>query len=281
MKTKILFFQLFLLFIFTRPVYAQEENWFLYKGKVLANSFVYDGPTYKSNRIGSVNRGEILEVYQDVVNWEEQETFRVVIYKGNWGYVPYYNVEVTDIYNNKTINSNKINAYGFISLEGNLKNESYKDLILTYMLIPNYIRSLFQIEGFTLRMTEKDVQYEVYGDEGYDGVLRAVFDYDVKKLWINDENVRYVLHEVGHYVNDRLRMFAQRPENKKIYKTESLKTSLYSKQNVNEYYAECFDMYFRCPSLLKFLSPLSYEMVEKSLNEFYDIAKNTLPKELL
>ena len=257
------------------------NDYYLYKGNVLVNSFIYDGPSYQCNRIGSVNSGKEIKVYQDVVNWAEGETFRVVKYNGIWGYVPYYNVVQIEQDTTKKVSASNVNTYGFISLEGNLRKGSYEELLNSYLLLPNYIRSMFQIEGFTLRMTENDVQYEAYGPQGYGGTLRAVFDYEVKKLWTNDENARYIVHEMGHYVNDRLGMFSQRPENKKIYETECLKTSLYSKQNANEYYAECFDMYFRCPSLLKGLSPLSYDMIERSLNEFYNIASGILPKELL
>ena len=86
---------------------------------------------------------------------------------------------------------------------------------------------------------------------------------------------------MGHYVNDRLNMFSNRPENKKLFETEGKKVSLYAINGANEYYAECFDMYFRCPTLLMELSPESYKMIESSLVEFYTLASTLLPKELL
>ena len=261
---------------------AKNNEYYIYTGITNNITVVYEKPTMGSNIVGTLKQGTQLRIYKEVVNWDEQFSFKVIKYNGKWGYVPYYDILNTDLSYRKRVNSSEIQAYPFISLEGNIIDNSYKELLNTYLLLPNYIRSMFQIEGNIIRMTEQDVQWEAYGKEGYKpGGLKAAYDYEIKKLFINDENPRDLVHEMGHYVNDRLNMFSNRPENKKLFETEGKKVSLYAINGANEYYAECFDMYFRCPTLLMELSPESYSMIERSLTEFYNLASTLLPEELL
>lgn len=261
---------------------AKSNEYYIYTGVTNNKTVVYEKPTVGSNIVGTLKKGTQLKIYKEVVNWDEQFSFKVIKYNGKWGYVPYYDILNTDLSYRKRVNSSEIQAYLFISLEGNIIDNSYKELLNTYLLLPNYIRSMFQIEGNIIRMTEQDVQWEAYGKEGYKpGGLKAAYDYEIKKLFINDENPRDLVHEIGHYINDRLNMFSNRPENKKLFETEGKKVSLYAINGANEYYAECFDMYFRCPTLLMELSPESYTMIERSLSEFYNLASTLLPKELL
>lgn len=270
-----------MLFIIIRNVNANTNEFYLYKGITTCKTPICDKPSFYSTVIDVLEPNTPVKVYQAVANWDEGSSYKIIKYKDKWGFVPFYDIENIDMYK-KTISANKIKTYNFISLEGKLKKGSYEDLLKSYLLLPNYVRSMFQIEGFTLRMTENDVQYEAYGPNGYSaGKLHAVFDYEVKKMWTNDENPRYIVHEMGHYVNDRLGMFVNKPEYKQLFKTEGAKISVYSNSNINEYYAECFDMYFRCPTLLIQLSPASYNMIEKSLSEFYNLASKLLPPELL
>ena len=136
-----------------------------------------------SNIVGTLKQGTQLRIYKEVVNWDEQFSFKVIKYNGKWGYVPYYDILNTDLSYRKRVNSSEIQAYPFISLEGNIIDNSYKELLNTYLLLPNYIRSMFQIEGNIIRMTEQDVQWEAYGKEGYKpGGLKAAYDYEINFL---------------------------------------------------------------------------------------------------
>lgn len=260
-----------------------DKKEYLKKAEVYFNSFVMDGPAWEANRIGEVNFEDIVEIYTQVTNHEIGQTFNIINYNGGIAYIPYDHLEEIEIYKEETIDSKKIKTPKYIILEGNIRKEAYKDLINSYNLIDKNIRLLYQIEGFKIKMTEKYIADEAYGEYGgWKGETRlnGAFDYEKKILFVNDENARHVVHEIGHYVNDRLKMFSDKPENKKLFETEASKVSLYGENNEREYYAECFSLYFRFPKYLKEVSPSSYNMIKKSLKEFDEIAKDIIKEHI-
>lgn len=151
---------------------------------------------------------------------------------------------------------------------GQIYCRSAKLLMESYLSIPEVIRLRFEAEGFRIKMTEWDITEEAYAPYGgYHGTgkVRAVFDYERKMLYVNDEWPGAVVHEMGHYVNDTLGMYSSQPENRKRYESEAVKISRYAEENEREYFAEAFRLYIKEPELLKLLSFPSYQMVEKAI----------------
>ncbi len=146
---------------------------------------------------------------------------------------------------------------------GQLYCHSAELLMESYLSIPEVIRLRFETEGFRIRMTEWDITEEAYAPYGgYHGTgkVRAVFDYERKMLYVNDEWPGTVVHEMGHYVNDTLGLYSSQPENRKRYESEAAKISSYAEENEREYFAEVFRLYITEPRLLELISPASYLM---------------------
>ena len=155
--------------------------------------------------------------------------------------------------------------WSVLETEGQLYGRSAELLMESYMSIPENIRFRFEAEGFRIRMTEWDITDEAYAPYGgYHGTgkVRAVFDFERKMLYVNDEWPGAVVHEMGHYVNDTLGLFSSRSENSKLYETEAAKISNYAKENDREYFAEVFRFYVTEPQLLRLISPSSYQVAE-------------------
>lgn len=146
---------------------------------------------------------------------------------------------------------------------GQLYCQSAELLMESYLSIPEVIRSRFEAEGFRIKMTEWDIAeeaYEPYGGYQEIGKVKAVFDFERKMLYVNDEWPGAVIHEIGHYVNDTLGMYSSQPENRKLYESEATKISSYAEENEREYFAEVFRLYITEPQLLELISPASYLM---------------------
>ena len=233
-------------------------------------AFINSSNSVSSSRIGSANTGDTYDMYGWVADEATGVTYFRIKYGNTFAYINDFSCEFVDMYNGDFIPSETIETVSFVSLDGNIRKQSYTDLIDTYLLLPSYVREMFQIDGFTIRMTEKYIEEEAYrGYPSWKGnKLNGVFDYERKMLYLNDENARYILHEMGHYVNNKLGGFSNRQENNELFLTESNKISLYAKEKSSEYFSECFDMYFRSPKILKDVSIQSYNMVERALYEF-------------
>ena len=158
--------------------------------------------------------------------------------------------------------------WSVLETEGQLYSHSVELLMECYMSIPGSIRFRFETEGFLIRMTEWDITKEAYAPYGgYHGTgkVRAVFDFERKMLYVNDEWPGTVVHEMGHYVNDTLGIYSSREENRELYETEAAKISSYAKENDREYFAEVFRLYVAEPQLLKLISPSSYQMARSAV----------------
>ena len=80
--------------------------------------------------------------------------------------------------------------WNVLETEGRLYGRSAELLMECYMSIPEIIRSRFEKEGFWIRMTECDITEEAYAPYGgyhSTGKVRAVFDFERKMLYVNDE----------------------------------------------------------------------------------------------
>ena len=158
--------------------------------------------------------------------------------------------------------------WNVLETEGRLYGHSAELLMEAWLSIPETIRFRFEKEGFRIKMTEWDITKEAYAPYGgYQGMgkVRAVFDFERKMLYVNDEWPGAVVHEMGHYVNDTLGMFSSLAENRKLYETEAGKISSYAKENDREYFAEVFRLYVTEPQLLKLISPSSYRMAQSAV----------------
>lgn len=140
-----------------------------------------------------------------------------------------------------------------------------------YMKIPEKIRTVFEDQGFKIKMTEWDVTEEAYAPYGgYYGVgkIKAVFDYERKVLYINDEWPAEIVHEMGHFINDYLGMYSSWPENKTIYSGEKKKISYYAEENDKEFFAETFKLYILEPHLLQIISWDAFNMINTAISLF-------------
>lgn len=59
-------------------------------------------------------------------------------------------------------------------------------------------------------------------------------------LYVNDEWPEKIVHEMGHFVNDYLKMYSSLPENRELYRNECSKISYYAEVNEREFFAEAF-----------------------------------------
>lgn len=269
----------------TQALVPKTGGSFLYNAVASWAAPVYQAPDDKAKVLKNLKKGETVQIYGDFTSSTDGSPYKIIKYKNQYGYIPYYSVDRAEtIYGEQKVDSRSINnPYEFVSLEGNIRKGSFEDLMRSYTSLPQYVRSMFQNEGYIIRMTEQDVQYESFGPQGYTagGQMFACFDYETKRLYVNDEDARHIVHEMGHYVNDRLGMFSNRPENKSVFSSEKEKISLYASiSSAAEFYAECFDLYFRCNDILRQQSPVACEMIERSLTEFRNLALTKLPAEL-
>lgn len=164
-----------------------------------------------------------------------------------------------------------VSPYKILITEGNLYEKAADTLIQAYFAVPEKIRSVFEHNGFLIKMTEWDITEEAYAPYGgYNGasIIKAALDYEKKKLYINDEFPNTVIHEMGHFVNDYLHMYSSRPENKQLFYSEANKISYYAETNDREFFAEAFRLYIAEPQLLKLMSPNTYVMVDTAVKLF-------------
>ena len=160
--------------------------------------------------------------------------------------------------------------WNVLETEGSLYSHSAELLMEAYLSIPETIRLRFEKEGFRIKMTEWDITKEAYAPYGGyygTGKVQAVFDFERKMLYVNDEWPGAVVHEMGHYVNDTLGMFSSRKENRELYEIEAGKISSYAKENDREYFAEAFRLYITDPELLALISEKSYSLVDRAVKE--------------
>lgn len=157
---------------------------------------------------------------------------------------------------------------GVIAVSNPVREGALERCLAYYTMVPENIRTRFEAEGFQIRCTSSCAEeaYAPYG--GYTGVgeVRGVFDYELKRLYVSDTEPSAVVHEIGHYVNDRLDMYSAR--HRDVYESEAAKVSVYGTSNDREFFGEVFSLYVREPGLLMQLSPASYAYVEQALAEF-------------
>ena len=193
----------------------------------------------------------------------------IIKYGDIYAYLPYFDIQADTDYEKQLGHQMPyISQYGFLETDGKIYAKSVDIMMEFYMKVPEKIRSVFENQGFKIKMTEWDVTEEAYAPYGgYHGVgkIKAVFDYERKMLYINDEWPGEIVHEMGHFLNDYLGMYSSRPENKEIYTTESSKISCYAKENDREFFAEAFRIYVLESQLIRAISQDIFNMICSSI----------------
>lgn len=155
--------------------------------------------------------------------------------------------------------------------EGRIHEQALYIIMKSCLKVPEKVRRGFEEQGFRIKMTEWDVAEEAYVPYGrYQGIgkIKAVLDYERKMLYINDEWPEEIVHEMGHFVNDYLKMYSSLPENRELYLTECSKKSYNAEENDREFFAEAFKMYVFEPELHQLISPKTFFMVDKVIQYF-------------
>lgn len=239
-------------------------------GVVTRDSSLYAAASKEATCIGNVAEGTRVEIISVLSQF-------VIIRRGDiYAYLPFPDVQIETEYE-KQLRHQKlyVSQYHILETEGKVYEKAADIMIQSYLKVPEKIRNVFENEGFRIKMTEWDVTEEAYDPYGgYHGVgeVKAVFDYERKMLYINDEWPWEIVHEMGHFVNDYLGMYSSLQENKEIYSTESEKLSYYAESNDREFFAEAFRLYVLEPQLLQVISPKTYVMMREALlsNSFID-----------
>ena len=233
-------------------------------GVVSRRTPAYVAADSSSESIGWLDAGTPVDVVSFLDNY-----VLVKLQNGQYAYLSnrdlYIDAAYEKLYGEKEICQED---WSVLETEGQLYGHSTELLMESYMSIPENIRFRFEAEGFRIRMTEWDITKEAYAPYGgYHGAgkVRAVFDFERKMLYVNDEWPGAVVHEMGHYVNDTLGIFSNRGENRMLYETEAEKISNYAEENDREYFAEVFRLYVAEPQLLRLISPSSYQVVENAI----------------
>ena len=160
-------------------------------------------------------------------------------------------------------------AVPYIIVEGDPVNGSYSALLSKLSLLPPEIFNEFVLDGFKIKLMDQDVKSEAYSGQAAPAEeVRACFDYEKKTMWVRDLYVSETLHEMGHFVNDKLGMVSESAQCYQLYLTEAHKVSSYAETNSREYFAESFKMYLEHPAVLFRLSPATYHMIQMSIEQF-------------
>lgn len=258
---KVLFFVLLTFSGISIEARAEER---INTGVVIQDARLYIAADRESACIGNIAEGTRVEIISVLSEF-------VIIKHGDiYAYLPYFDIQADSDYE-KQLGHQKpyLSQYPILETEGRLYENSVDIMMEFYMKIPEKIRTVFEDQGFRIKMTEWDVTEEAYAPYGgYHGIgkVKAVLDYERKMLYINDEWPEEIVHEMGHFINDYLGMYSLQPENKEIYTTESSKISYYAEENDREFFAETFKLYVLEPQLLQKISHQSYIMVDEAVN---------------
>lgn len=258
---KVLFFVLLTFSGISIEARAEER---INTGVVTQDAKLYVAADRESACIGNIAEGTTVEIISVLSEF-------VIIKHGDiYAYLPYLDVQADTDYE-KQLGHQKpyLSQYPILETEGRLYENSVDIMMKFYMKIPEKIRTVFEDQGFRIKMTEWDITEEAYAPYGgYHGMgkIKAVFDYERKMLYINDEWPGEIVHEMGHFLNDYLGMYSSQPENKTIYSGEKKKISYYAEENDKEFFAETFRLYIFEPQLLRTISQDTFSMIYNAIS---------------
>lgn len=243
----------------TKAAYAENI------GIIVQDTQMYTAASANAVYLGNIEKGNKVDIVSVL------SSYVLINYNNQYAYIPISSICSDSDYTHLGERMPYTSPYTFIITEGNLYKKTVDNVMQSYQAIPEKIRNAFEDGGYKIKITEWDITEEAYAPYGgYHGTARiqAVFDYEKKILFINDEYPNTVIHEMGHFVNDFLSMYSSRLENKKILCSEAKKISCYAETNDKEFFAESFRLYIAEPQLLKNISPSTYNMIDTAIQLF-------------
>lgn len=248
---------------FTMDLQAEE---YAYTGVVVRDTRMYTAANDKAACVGSIGKGTRVDIISVLSH------FTLIKHGDIYAYLPFSDIQVDTDYEKQLGHPVPyISPYEILVTEGRIHEQAADIMIKAYLKVPEKVRKVFEEQGFRIKMTEWDVAEEAYAPYGgYHGIgkVKAVFDYERKMLYVNDEWPEEIVHEMGHFVNDYLKMYSSLPENRELYRTECSKISYYAEENEREFFAEAFRLYVFEPIFLQVISPEVYAMVDLAVSKF-------------
>ena len=158
--------------------------------------------------------------------------------------------------------------------QGATPDETFRNFLL---MIPNDVTKLLLQEGWGYSLNSSEEMLEIAKQYGYEDGLLGLCDYQNKIIYVSEDRMETVIHEVYHAVDSILGFPSK--NNESIYNTEHdtfLKqfplVSEDNTDNVMEYFAEAFQRYIINGSQLKKSCPETYDY----LTSVIEICKNRL-----
>lgn len=254
------FFMILSMCSLTIDVRAEE---LLNQGIVVHDTLMYATANDKAACMGTVGKGSRVEIISVLSH------FILIKYGDIYAYLPFPDIQLDTDYEKRLGHPIPyISPHEILVTEGRIHERAPDIMMKAYLKVPEKVRRVFEEQGFRIKMTEWDVTEEAYAPYGgYQGIgkVKAVLDYERKMLYINDEWPEEIVHEMGHFVNDYLRMYSSLPENRELYLTECGKISYYAEENEREFFAEAYRLYVFEPTLLQVISPKIFFMVDKAI----------------
>ena len=249
-------------------VECTQQTWYPeISALAVENTSLYKVPDENSLILASVPEGAGADIISDAVVGIDSY-WLVRLQDGTLGYIPKEDLERQPYLEYETVPADSIQAPPVFILSGNLHINSYEELLESYLLIPEKIRRQFEADGFHIIMKEQDITQEAYADYGgYTGIgqIQGVSDYEKRVIYLQDEYPRQILHEMGHYINNKWG-FSSRDGFKELAEKESSKISVYANtSNEREFFCEAFELFIRDPIALATVSPDTYNEIVSDL----------------
>lgn len=160
---------------------------------------------------------------------------------------------------------------GFVQKEGNVDDKWLYEIEARYVVIPENIRGHFQRNGWSIVCTEYDL-----GARFFDSQIRCggVTDYENKTIWIEDRQsaMRFVSHEIGHYIDKQNGWMSSSQEFWDIYcsEVETLRSLIKTHPNnlatPKEYFAEAYSTIIVNQDLMIENCPNTYDYIMNCAN---------------
>ncbi len=160
---------------------------------------------------------------------------------------------------------------GFVQKEGNVDDKWLYEIEARYVVIPENIRGHFQRNGWSIVCTEYDL-----GARFFDSQIRCggVTDYENKTIWIEDRQsaMRFVPHEIGHYIDKQNGWASSSQEFWDIYcsEVETLRSLIKTHPNnlatPKEYFAEAYSTIIVNQNLMIENCPNTYDYIMNCAN---------------
>lgn len=168
--------------------------------------------------------------------------------------------------------------YNFVIVDPDVKESVIKEFNKQISCLPQYIINDFENSGWSVYLTTEAL-WKITGLP--QGSYMGDTYYERRCIYIDnrDKAVREsLLHEIGHWFSYNRGLMTMVEDNiyttqewHDIYLLESPNVGLlgignYGQTDSNEYFAECFMVYFHNPGLLQLSLPQTYEVINNMVN---------------